>query len=62
MARTHSINGPQSLMDDLAETCEVALAHLSGKGTKFSERESVAVRSRLRRVIARYWKETEENS
>jgi len=58
VARTHRINGPQSLVDDLAETCEVALTHLSGKATKFSEREPKVVRFQLERVLARYWKET----
>ena len=42
------------LVDELAKACHVALIHLSGEATKFSEREPIAVRSRLKKALAHY--------
>ncbi len=45
------------LVDELVKACRVAHIHLSGQATKFSEREPIAVRARLKQAIDRYEKE-----
>ena len=45
------------LVDALAKVCQVALTHLSGEATKFSEREPIAVRDQLRKALLRYQEE-----
>jgi len=48
------------LVDALTKACQVAFTHLSGEATKFSEREPIAVRSRLKKALTRYKEEVSD--